>query len=75
MRRENGPEKLIRERGEKSAAYIELPGEAGKSRLPVDAWEDMEGKLLRPLDDDMLSSGIPANHMVILGAFEQTVCA
>lgn len=35
----------------------------------------MERKLFRPLDDDMLSSGVPTNHMVILGTFEQTVCA
>lgn len=35
----------------------------------------MESQLFRPLDDDVLSGGVPTNHVVILGAFEETICA
>lgn len=53
--------------------YVQLAREAREARLPVHAWEDMECELLWSLDDDVLSGGIPANHVLVLGSFEETV--
>lgn len=50
---------------------VELPGEAGKPGLTVDAGEDVDGKLLWFFDDDVLSGRIPADHVMVLGAFEE----
>ncbi len=52
--------------------YVELPREAREAGLAVDAWEDVEGELFWPLDDDVLAGGVPADHVVVLGAFEET---
>jgi len=49
--------------------HIELPREAGESGLTVYTWENVEGELFWAFDDDMLSSRIPANHMVVFWAF------
>lgn len=32
----------------------------------------MQSQLLRTFDDDVLSSRIPTNHMVILGSLQET---
>lgn len=50
-----------------------MPGEARESRLTINAGKDMEGKLFWPLNDDMFAGGVPANHVVVLGAFEEAV--
>lgn len=31
----------------------------------------MERELLWPLDDDVLAGGVPANHVLVFGAFEE----
>jgi hypothetical protein len=31
----------------------------------------MESQLLWPLDDDVFAGWVPANHVVVLGAFEK----
>lgn len=49
-----------------------MPGEARESRLTIDAWKDMESELLRALDDDVFASRVPANHVVVLWALEET---
>lgn len=54
------------------AAYVELTGEGGESRLSINAGEDMEGELLWPLNDDLFTLGVPSNHMVVFGFFEKT---
>ena len=53
--------------------YVQLARETGKTRLTVDAWEDMKGELLWPLYDDVLSCGVPANHVVVLWSLEKTL--
>ena len=55
----------------RNKTYVKLPGEARKARLTVDAWEDMKGELLWPLYDDVLSCGVPANHVVVLWSLEK----
>jgi len=50
--------------------YIELAGETSKAGLSVNRREYMESKLLGTLNDDMLASSVPANHMMILRTLE-----
>ena len=59
-----------REEGDAKETYIELAGETGKAGLTVDRRQYMESKLLGTLDDDMLASSVPANHMMILRTLE-----
>jgi hypothetical protein len=40
--------------------------------LTVDAWEDVKGQLLWSFYDDMLARRIPADHMMVFGAFQKT---
>ena len=47
--------------------------ETGKTRLTVDAWEDMERELLWSFDDDVFAGRIPADHVVVLWSLEKTV--
>lgn len=42
--------------------------------MAVDGGQDMERKLLWPLDDDVLAGGVPANHVLVFGAFEEAGC-
>ena len=49
-----------------------MPREGSKARLAVNAGEDMEGKLFWSLDDDVLSGGIPPDHVVVLWTFKET---
>jgi hypothetical protein len=39
--------------------------------LTVDAWEDVKSELLWSFNNDMLARWIPADHVVIFGAFEK----
>jgi hypothetical protein len=54
--------------------YVKLPREASKARLTINAGQDMDGQLLWFFDDDMLALRIPADHMMIVRTFEQSVC-
>jgi hypothetical protein len=49
-----------------------LPREACKSRLTVDAWQNMESKLFWPFYDNVLSCWIPADHVVVFWTFKET---
>ncbi len=48
-----------------------MPRERSKARLAVNAGENMERELLWTFDNDVLSGGIPADHVVILWPFEE----
>jgi len=39
--------------------------------LTVNAGENMESELLWALDDDVFACRVPANHVMVLGAFEE----
>ena len=39
--------------------------------MTINAWKDMESELLWALDDDVFTSGVPANHVVVLWALEE----
>lgn len=41
--------------------------------MAVDAWEDVQRELLRSLDDDLLTVGVPTDHRLVLWSFEETV--
>ena len=51
---------------------IELSGEAGESGLTINTWKNVESELLWTLNDDVFSSRIPANHMVVLWTLKET---
>lgn len=55
------------------STYVELTGEGCETGLAVDAWEDVQSELLRSLDDDLLSVGVPTDHRLVLWSFEETV--
>lgn len=50
---------------------VELPREGSKSGLTVDAWEDVEGKLLWTLYDDVFAGRVPSDHVVVLWTLEE----
>jgi hypothetical protein len=50
--------------------YIELAGKTREAGLPVDRGKYMESELLGPLNDDMFTGSVPANHMVVLWSLE-----
>ena len=39
--------------------------------MTINAWKDKESELLWALDDDVLASRVPANHVVVLWALEE----
>ena len=54
-----------------AGTHVELPREAREARLTVNGGKDVQGQLLRTLDDDVLASVVPANHVVILWPLEE----
>ena len=53
--------------------HIELATKTGKPRLAVDRRKNVKSKLLRTFDDDMVTVGIPADHMLIFRLFQQSI--
>jgi hypothetical protein len=41
--------------------------------LTIDAWEDVKCELFWPFNDDMFTSWIPANHVVVFGTLKKAV--
>jgi hypothetical protein len=41
--------------------------------LTIDAWEDVKCELFWPFNDDMFTSWIPANHVVVFGTLKKGV--
>lgn len=41
---------------------VELTGEGCETGLTVDTWEDVQCELLRSLNDDLFSIGVPTDH-------------
>jgi hypothetical protein len=56
----------------KAAAYIQLPGKTGKTRLAVNTGENMKRELFWSLNNDMLALRVPADHVMVLRTLEQT---
>lgn len=52
---------------------VELTGEGCETGLTVDAWEDVQCKLLRSLNDDLLSVGVPTDHRLVFWSFEESI--
>ena len=48
-----------------------MPRKGSKSGLTVDAWEDVEGKLLGSFYDDVLAGRVPSDHVMVLWTFEE----
>lgn len=60
----------MRDGGERSTD-VELPRKGSESGLTVDAWEDVEGKLLRTFYDDVFAGRVPSDHVVVLWTLEK----
>jgi len=60
----------MRDGGERSTD-VELPRKGSESGLTVDAWEDVEGKLLGTFYDDVFAGGVPSDHVMVLWTLEK----
>ena len=59
-------------RDERTSTHVQLARETSKARLAIHAGENVEGELLGAFDDDVFAGGIPTNHVVVFGAFEES---
>ena len=41
--------------------------------MTIDAWEDVKRELFWPFNNDMFTSWIPTNHVVVFGTLEKAV--
>jgi hypothetical protein len=56
----------------KSRTHVQLSGEACEARLTINGRKHMEGELFWFFYDDVFSSWIPPNHMMVFKTFEKT---